>query len=91
MSTLQDNRPTRRLTAGKILIAAGVIIAIAISAAFLTLSHANHTQPSAATHTQQLSQYLPTIQYPGGGVAHIVIDPETGQAHGTVSPAIRGR
>lgn len=88
MSTLQDNRLTRRLTAGKILIAAGVIIAIAISAAFLTLSHANHTPSSAATHTQQ---YLPTIQYPGGGVAHIVIDPETGQAHGTVSPAIRGR
>ena len=86
MTTLQTNRRTGRPTTGTLLAAAGVTIAVAVSALFLTLTPANHTQPTAATHTHTTSPYRPTIQTPAAGTAHLVVDPRTGQAHGTVTP-----
>lgn len=87
MSTPQQNRPMHHPWLGNVLTAAGVIIAVAVSALFLTLNSANHTaRPTSTPHTQTTSPYLPTIHIPGAGVAHLVLDPETGQAHGTVTP-----
>ncbi len=89
MSTLQDHGRTSRRTLETVLAAASLIIVVAVGAFFLTLNHPN--QPSTTpTHTQTPSPYLPTIQIPGAGLAHIIVDPHTGQAHGTVTPPIRG-
>jgi hypothetical protein len=91
MSTLQTHPRGHRPTTRTVLAAAGVTIAVAVGAVLLTLTDANHTQsPTTATHTQTTSPYLPTIQIPGAGLAHIVIDPRTGQAHGTVALPTRG-
>jgi hypothetical protein len=90
MSTPQNNSLIHTPRLANVLAAAGVIIAVAVSALFLTLNGgANHTAfPTSTPHTQTMSSpYLPTIHIPGAGVAHLVADPETGQAHGTVTPS----
>ena len=40
---------------------------------------------SGVTPTQ-MSPYLPVIQIPGVGTAHVVVSPRTGQAHAAVTP-----
>ena len=86
MSTLQHHRRISRPTPGTVLPIAALIIIVAIGAVLLTLNSANHTHTTPTTHTQTPSPYLPTIQTHDAGVAHIVVDPRTGQAHGTVTP-----
>jgi len=85
MTTLQHHRRTTRPTLRTVL-AAGLIIVVAVGALLLTLNRTNHTQTTPTGHTQTPSAYLSTIQTHGAGVAHIVVDPRTGQAHGTVTP-----
>jgi hypothetical protein len=90
-TTLQTHPRTHRPTTRTVLAAASVIIAITVGAVLLTLTGANHTQPTTTVaHTQTTSPYLPTIHIPGAGTAHIVLDPRTGQAHGTVTPPTPG-
>jgi len=84
MSTLKRNAPTLPT----IVAASGVVIAIAAGAVALTSNRADHTRPITTTHTRTQSPYLPAIHTPGSGEAHIVLDPRTGQAHGTVAPPI---
>jgi len=85
MTTLQHHRGITRATLGTVL-AAGLIIVVAVGALLLTLNRTNHTQTTPTTHTLTASPYLPTIQTHGAGAAHLVVDPRTGQAHGTVTP-----
>lgn len=85
MTTLQHHRRTTRATPGTVL-RTGLIIVVAVAALLLTFNRTNHA-PTPTTHGQTPSPYVPTIQTQGAGVAHIVIDPRTGQAHGTVTPA----
>jgi hypothetical protein len=89
MSTPQNNSLIHTPRLANVLAAAGVIIAVAVSALFLTLNGANHTAlRTSAPQTQTMSSpYLPAIHIPGAGVAHLVVDPETDQAHGTVTPS----
>lgn len=89
MTTLQHHRRITRPTLRTVL-AAGLIIVVAVGALLLTLNRTNHTQTAPTTHTQTPSPYLPTIQTHGAGIAHVVVDPRTGQAHGTVAPPTRG-
>lgn len=85
MSTLQYHRRISRPAPGTLLASAALIIIVAIGAVFLTLNSAKHTDTTPTTHTQTPSPYLPTIQT-HAGAAHIVVNPRTGQAHGTVTP-----
>ena len=87
MSMQKNRRISPRPIIGSILVAASVVFTVAVSVLFLGLHGANHTaSTTSTTHTPSVSPYLPTIQTPGAGVAHIVVDPRTGQAHGTVTP-----
>ncbi|MGZ4251367.1 MAG: hypothetical protein ACXVUE_24085 [Solirubrobacteraceae bacterium] len=85
MTTLQHHRRITRATPGTVL-RAGLIIVVAVAALLLTFNRTSHA-PTPTTHSQTPSPYPPAIQTQRAGVAHIVVNPRTGQAHGTVTPA----
>lgn len=84
MTTLQPERavaPRPRIAPAIALVAIAVGIAILVGLLFLGVKGSTRT---AAANAQASVRNVTTTLGTGAGRAHLVINPETGQAHGTV-------